>query len=116
MRHLLDNLVDNALLHCGPKVRVQLSVTEQGRCAVLVVADDGPGLDRSEWRRVFRMFYRGRQSSRARGTGLGLFIVAGIAQAHGGRAWVDSPGPGKGCSFQVALPLDVPGPQPSEAQ
>jgi signal transduction histidine kinase len=106
LEKLMDNLVDNALLHCPRGVRIRVSVTEQSRCAVVTVSDNGPGLDRRERKRVFRMFYRGPKSrGHRKGTGLGLFIVAGIAKAHGGRAWVDSPGPGLGSQFRVALPL-----------
>lgn len=106
LRKLLDNLVDNAVLHCPRGVKIRLELAEQGRCAVLSVADDGPGLERREHRKVFRMFYRAPAARRtSKGTGLGLFIVAGIAEAHGGRAWVESAGPGKGCVFRVALPL-----------
>jgi len=104
LRRALDNLVDNAVVHCHKGVRIALSLAEQGGCAVLSVADDGPGLARSEWRRVFRMFHRAAPARRG-GTGLGLFIVDGIARAHGGRAWVESPGPSRGCRFHVALPL-----------
>jgi signal transduction histidine kinase len=107
LEKMLDNLIDNAVLHCQPEVRIRVSVIEQSRCAVVSVADDGPGLPRREWRRVFSMFYRGPKGRRHRkGTGLGLFIVAGIAKAHGGRAWVESAGPGRGCQFRVALPLE----------
>jgi two-component system OmpR family sensor kinase len=106
LRQLLDNLIDNAVHHCHPGVQVRLDLTDQARCAVLAVADDGPGLDPKEFKRVFGMFYRAPPSRRhTKGTGLGLFIVAGIAKAHGGRAWVESPGPGKGCTFRVAIPL-----------
>jgi two-component system phosphate regulon sensor histidine kinase PhoR len=106
LEKMLDNLIENAILHCQPGVRIRVSVAEQSRCAVVSVSDDGPGLPRREWRRVFSMFYRGPKGRRHRkGTGLGLFIVAGIAKAHGGRAWVESDGPGRGCQFRVALPL-----------
>jgi signal transduction histidine kinase len=105
LRQLLDNLVDNAFTHCQKGVDVQLSLGEQGRCAVISVSDDGPGLEQKQLRKVFRMFYRAPGSRHSKGTGLGLFIVAGIARAHGGEAWAESPGPGKGCTFRVALPL-----------
>lgn len=108
LRQMVDNLVDNALVHCEPGVRIRLDLGEQGGCAVIVVVDDGPGLEPAERKRVFRMFYRTARSRRYKGTGLGLFIVAGIAEAHRGRAWVDSEGPGRGCIFRVALPLSGP--------
>jgi signal transduction histidine kinase len=106
LRRLLDNLVDNAVRHCQRGVQVRLELAEQARCAVLAVADDGPGLPEKEHKKVFRMFYRAPSVRRhAKGTGLGLFIVSGIAKAHGGRAWVESEGASRGCVFRVAVPL-----------
>ncbi|MCU0691157.1 MAG: HAMP domain-containing histidine kinase [Polyangiaceae bacterium] len=106
LRQMLDNLVDNAIVHGQPGVHIQLELGEHAGCAVIGVRDDGPGLDRSQWKRVFRMFYRAPGNRRHRkGTGLGLFIVASIAKAHGGRAWVESPPTGRGCQFRVAIPL-----------
>jgi hypothetical protein len=73
--------------------------------AVLEVADRGPGLDPEAAQKVFERFYRA-DPSRARsggGSGLGLSIVAAIAEAHGGRATVDST-PGTGACFRVSLP------------
>ena len=106
LRKLLDNLVDNAVSHGQRGVRIELELVEHGGAAVIGVRDNGPGLPRSERKKVFQMFYRGvgRRKHR-RGTGLGLFIVASIAKAHRGRAWVDSEGAGKGAHFRVAIPF-----------
>lgn len=106
LRQMLDNLVDNAVAH-GPKgVKISVEVVEHGGTAVIGVRDDGPGVARAERKKIFRMFYRapGRRKHQ-RGTGLGLFIVASIAKAHDGRAWVESEGPGKGSLFRVAIPF-----------
>lgn len=106
LRKLMDNLVDNAVAHGQRGVQVELELIEHGGTAVIGVRDNGPGLARAERKKVFQMFYRavGRRVHR-HGTGLGLFIVASIAKAHRGRAWVDSDGPGKGCHFRVAIPF-----------
>jgi signal transduction histidine kinase len=105
MTRMLDNLVDNAMVHCHKGVNIELALAEQTRCAVIDVIDDGPGLPSHEWRKIFRMFYRSARSNYRKGTGLGLFIVWGIARAHGGRAWVENSTKGKGCRFRVAIPL-----------
>ncbi|MGC8481177.1 MAG: sensor histidine kinase [Acidimicrobiales bacterium] len=71
------------------------------------VADSGPGLERDQLAKVFERFYRtdASRSRAAGGAGLGLSLVAAITQAHGGRAWVRSDGPGKGATFGIDLPL-----------
>jgi signal transduction histidine kinase len=77
--------------------------------AVIEVADEGPGMATDDATRVFERFWRS-DPSRTRasgGAGLGLAIVAAIAAAHGGRAEVQSE-PGKGSTFRVHLPLQVP--------
>ncbi|HPY17049.1 MAG TPA: HAMP domain-containing sensor histidine kinase [Polyangiaceae bacterium] len=106
LRQMLDNLIDNALVH-GPRgVKIDLGLSERGGAAVIHVSDNGPGIVRSQRKKMFRMFYRapGHRKHR-KGTGLGLFIVASIAKAHSGRAWVDSDGAGKGSTFHVAIPF-----------
>lgn len=106
LRQMLDNLIDNAIVHGPAGVTIDLELVKHGGAAVIGVRDNGPGVVRSERKKIFRMFYRaaGRRTHR-RGTGLGLFIVGSIAKAHDGRAWVDSEGPGKGCNFRVAIPF-----------
>ena len=106
LEKIMDNLVDNALGHCPPGVRIRVELARKGRLAQLTVADDGPGIAPGDRRRIFRLFYRAA-AARGHGTGLGLFIVASLVKAHGGQAWVDSPGAGS--SFQVVLPLGESG-------
>jgi signal transduction histidine kinase len=103
MEKVMDNLVDNALCHCQPGVRIRVSLAQKNRLALVTVADDGPGIAPRERRKVFRLFYRA-PAARGRGTGLGLFIVDSLVKAQGGQVWVESPGAGS--IFQVALPLD----------
>jgi two-component system, OmpR family, sensor kinase len=116
LRQVLGNLLANALTHTPPATPVTVRVRTEDHSdpdwAVLEVVDEGPGLSASEAEQVFERFYRvdsartrGEEGS-AGGAGLGLSIVAGIAQAHGGRAEVDSM-PGKGATFRVRLPLAV---------
>ena len=114
LRQVLGNLVGNALTHTPPTAAVTVRVrTERDggtHWAVLEVADEGPGLSADEAEHVFERFYRvdsartrGEEGS-AGGAGLGLSIVAGIAQAHGGRAEVETT-QGSGSTFRVLLPL-----------
>src|SRR5262249_56709229 len=81
-------------------------VTTLNGSAVLEVSDEGPGLADEDLARVFERFYRA-DTSRSResgGVGLGLSIVAAIADAHHGRVSA-VPGPNGGATFRVELPL-----------
>ncbi|MFC5830279.1 sensor histidine kinase [Nonomuraea insulae] len=107
LRQVVSNLVGNAITHTPAGTSVRIGVgTEVGE-AVLVIADDGPGMEVEEASRVFDRFYR-TDGSRARatgGAGLGLAIVRSIVAAHGGRVELRT-SPGKGASFHVRLPTE----------
>jgi signal transduction histidine kinase len=77
------------------------------RFVIVRVKDSGPGIPKTELKRVFRRFYRvpGPLASRVKGTGLGLYIVRSVAKRHGGRAWAESEGPGQGSTFALQLPM-----------
>jgi two-component system, OmpR family, sensor kinase len=106
LRQVAANLLANVRMHtaAGTAARVEVSAGD-GR-GVLEVVDHGQGLSQEQAARVFDRFYR-TDPARARskgGAGLGLSIVAAIAEAHGGRASVAS-APGKGARFRIELPL-----------
>jgi len=112
---VVANLLANARVHtpAGTKVDVSLATTEgtddEAR-AVIVVRDDGPGIDPGILGTVFERFVRG-DASRARATGstgLGLAIVAAVVDAHGGSVTVESE-PGR-TQFRIELPVTTPAP------
>ena len=110
LRQIVDNLLANARAHTPAGTPVTVSVRPQGPDAVIEVADAGPGLGPDELEHVFERFYRA-DPSRARasgGAGLGLSIVAAVAEAHGGRVEARSD-PGAGAVFVIAVPLALPG-------
>jgi two-component system sensor histidine kinase KdpD len=80
---------------------VRITATRQE--AIVRIVDQGPGLDSSEFERVFEPFYR-RDSDQRSGAGLGLAIARGFAAANGGRVWAESR-PGQGATFALALPV-----------
>ncbi|MBV9664116.1 MAG: PAS domain S-box protein [Actinobacteria bacterium] len=110
LEQVVANLVENALEHGAPPVRVELVGSGKGSDASvqLVVTDAGPGVHPSL---VPTLFSRVRTLSRSnrdrsRGTGLGLSLVRGLVEAMGGRVWYE-PGEPTGARFIVTLP--VPG-------
>lgn len=106
MTLLVLNLVENALKYAAePGSVIRVLVVRQAEQVRLRVVDAGPGLTAEEQRRVFERFYRGERARQGpqRGSGIGLSLVKHIAQAHGGRASVQSE-LGKGATFEVSLP------------
>jgi two-component system, OmpR family, sensor kinase len=107
LRQVAANLLANVRMHTAPGTAARVEVAAAAGRALLEVADHGQGMHPEQAARVFERFYR-TDPARSRGkggAGLGLSIVAAIAQAHGGRATVSS-APGQGASFRVELPLD----------
>jgi two-component system sensor histidine kinase KdpD len=115
----LANLLENAVKHTPPGSTVTVSARQEGDAVVLAVTDDGPGIPAAALPRVFDKFFRvsGGDTARTPGTGLGLAVVRGVAEAHGGAAAVASPPPGalRGTRFTLSLPLR-PGEAPPPAR
>jgi signal transduction histidine kinase len=104
---VIGNLVDNAIKYSPRPSRISLGLERQGPWAELWVADEGVGFEPQESRRLFDRFYRGgsEMTRRAKGTGLGLYLVREFAEAMNGRVLAESDGPGRGARFAVLLPL-----------
>ncbi len=108
VRAAVSNLVDNAVKYSGNDVKVRVEIAPDDERYVSVrVRDQGAGLPKTELKAIFKRFYRARGpiSTRVPGTGLGLFIVRSVAKRHGGRAWAESEGPGRGSTFVLQLPI-----------
>jgi two-component system OmpR family sensor kinase len=106
LRQVVANLLTNARVHTPAGTPVTVRVAVEDGTARIVVADEGEGMAPEVATRVFERFYRA-DSSRSRdrgGSGLGLSIVAAVAEAHGGRAGVES-APGAGTRVTVELPV-----------
>ena len=107
-RQVFDNLVDNAIRYRGesdPTLEVRLaSVAGEVEMRVL---DHGQGVSENDLPRLFDRFFRSDAPTarRRNGTGIGLFIVRSIVQAHGGRVWAESAGLGQGMEIVIRLPF-----------
>jgi two-component system sensor histidine kinase SenX3 len=101
------NLIDNSVKYSpgGVAINVRLEEVEGGRFAVRVT-DQGVGISSTELKRIFKRFYRvpAGVAVRAKGSGLGLFIVRSVARKHGGKAYAESRGAGLGSTFTLLLP------------
>jgi two-component system, OmpR family, sensor kinase len=106
LRQIVDNLLANVRAHAGSETPVRINLSRVDGKAEISVADFGPGLTEEQASHVFERFYRA-DTSRARasgGVGLGLAVVAAVAEAHGGTVSARSM-PGEGATFSIELPL-----------
>ena len=76
---------------------------DEGAFVRFFVEDSGPGIPDEDISHIFDRFWTARGNSRVRGTGMGLAIVRGITEAHGGRIWVER-GPLGGARFNLLMP------------
>lgn len=109
LRTAVGNILDNAIKYSGGNVDISVDLTTKNGFVSLRVHDTGVGIPRNELKRIFRRFYRvsARSVSQVKGTGLGLFIVRGIARAHGGRVFAESAGEARGTTVTLELPRNV---------
>jgi signal transduction histidine kinase len=108
---VLGNLLENAVRHGEGTVTIEVEPSSGPRergtgtaGTTVTVGDEGPGIPEESMNRVFTRFWRG---SKRGGTGLGLYIVKGIVEAHGGSITVGR-APGGGAEFRFTLPAGTP--------
>ena len=101
------NLLDNAVRFTPEAGTITLgAATRPGGEVLLWVKDTGMGIPAEEMKRIFQGFYQIEPHTTRKhgGMGIGLSIAKGLVDAHGGKIWAESPGPGKGSTFKVLLP------------
>src|SRR5207248_2595594 len=106
LTQVIGNFLLNAKKFTDPGGRVALRVGRDDGGVVVAVTDTGVGLDSAAVPTLFQPF-RQVEADLARskgGLGLGLAVVKGLVELHGGRVAADSPGPGQGATFTLRLP------------
>lgn len=106
MQQIFLNLMGNAISYTPPdrKPQINISARDAGDEWIFSVADNGIGIEREYWQKIFIIFQR-LHSDRGRfpGTGIGLAVCKKIVERHGGKMWLDST-PGVGTTFYFSLP------------
>lgn len=108
IQQLASNLLVNAMQHGSPDHPVDFSAHQSGGCVVLTVTNQGPPIPQESLVQAFKPFWRHATTGGRQGLGLGLYICAEIARAHGGQIEVMSSHE-HGTTFAARLPLDPPG-------
>ena len=112
---VLLNLLTNAARHSPGAPAIRLSAVQEDVQVRVTVRDHGVGIDPERLPTLFRAFSGERRGDGdAAGSGLGLAICKGIVEAHGGRIWAESEGPGQGAQFHFTLPAAEPAALPPE--
>ena len=101
---VLNNLLSNAARHSPESLPIRVAAERDGVHVAISVADKGRGVPAEELPRLFRK-HAAAPGEWARGAGLGLAICKGLVEAHGGRIWAASGGPGRGTQFTFTVPV-----------
>ena len=104
LAQVFDNLLRNAVTYTETG-GIRISVHKEGSVVVVTIKDTGIGVDPRDVSALFKPYQQGEMARRGGGLGLGLTVVKGLVQEHGGTVKVESEGLGKGSLFTVKLPL-----------
>ena len=101
---VISNLLANAARHSPETSTIRVGAEWNDIHVAISVADEGRGIPAERLPHLFRKFSRGESDDLGGDTGLGLAICKGIVEAHGGRIWAESDGPGMGARFTFTIP------------
>ncbi|MBL8091160.1 MAG: GHKL domain-containing protein [Anaerolineales bacterium] len=104
LREVMQNLIDNAIKYSSshPNPVVEIGSKKLGEEVFIFVKDNGIGVARPYYKKIFGLFEK--LDPNTEGTGIGLALVKRIIEWHGGKIWVESDGEGKGATFYFTIP------------
>lgn len=110
MYQVISNLLSNSIKFTNPNGRIEIETFKNKEAVLVKILDTGRGFSKKQMSKIFSKFemlkhYREKDYHQGKGTGLGLYIVKGIIEAHGGTISVESEGKNKGSIFIITLPL-----------
>lgn len=101
------NLLDNAVRFTPEHGEINIhAMLRPGGDLLVSIQDNGMGIEPNDLTKIFNEFYQAEPHTTRKysGMGIGLSIARGLVEAHGGKVWAESEGPGKGATFKVLLP------------
>lgn len=106
MRDVILNLVENAIKYSPEKGTIKIAAVEDNGFVKVSIQDQGIGIPKEQQKNIFSRFFRASNAVRIQtdGSGLGLFIVKGILEKHGGQIWFESE-EGKGSTFYFTVKI-----------
>lgn len=105
VRQVLNNMIDNAIKY-SKTGKIVVTVKEDKENVIVGVTDNGKGIATEDVDKLFEKYQRGHDSvTHAEGLGLGMYVAKVIVDQHNGKIWAESPGVGKGATFNFSLPI-----------
>jgi PAS domain S-box-containing protein len=103
---VFTNLLSNAVKYSPEGGEIVVHAERRDHEALVSIRDQGVGIAPEQLSRLFDRFYRvSATAGGVHGLGIGLYVARELIEAHGGRLWAESPGPGRGSTFLLTLPL-----------
>ena len=109
---VLGNLLSNAARHAPEGSTIRIAAAHEDAYVAVSICDEGAGFTPQQARLLFRE-NTSAANGHAGGAGIGLAICKGLVEAHGGRIWGESPGPGLGATFTFTVPVAGTGDEPA---
>ncbi len=103
---LLTNIFENSTKYCSEQCKITIKAKQENDFVIISIIDNGVGMTKTQLGRIFDEFYKADYARHdIQNTGLGMSICKRIVERHGGRIWVESPGPGQGTTVSFTMPV-----------